>query len=772
MQSFRSAPRVFTAIVISGASVLYLAGVTTGAAEPDGPITLGHRTAPVLLGPHEHSITAVAFSPDGSTLATAANDGFLRFWDAGTGALLAIRGDDATRAIQALAFAPDGKRLAAVGGFFDKEVAMYDTTAAAIARPFAPISEAYESVTPVSPSAPFLYKGKPAEFRLLTALAYSPDGRLLATAPGGVVLRDTTTGNVVATLEKPAKGVKAVAFSPDGKLLATASDDKKVRLWNVADKALLATCDGPTQPLIAVAFSPDGQQIVAYSSGDRSLLDRTPTGSLWVWTLRGGRGRKLDLGKVLVGQVAFLAPDKVVVAAGREVLEVELQNDSAVHGRKLSSGSEDVLTVAISPDQTKLAFGGRDRTVDVIEVATGKLLVRLPGANCRFSAVAVADKGQRFATATIDYRFSNHLPTKDLRFAPRYQAYFSGDQNSSRMNPSEVRIWSSDEGRMTEILPLEHWQVTAIDFVPGGQHLVVAGWLPNRCGMLSVWDVTSGKQVREWSTGAAEVLTAAVAPDGLTLASGDAGGNLDVWDLQSGAKRRTENFPHPIESVTYSDDGKLLAAADANRTVRLFVAADGANVRALQSKSYIESIAFSSDGHWLATGTRAEGLELWDLRTDAGSRVLKAAGDYFETMPGFVAFSADGRLVACGGHGKDIAVFNVASGVLQLELRGHEHAATAAAFLPDGRLVSGGEEGAIRMWDPVEGKLLATWVTMPADANRKWADEWFGFTPGGRYVSSASQQRLVGWQSGGEIYIGRETPGHQRRVQRLFDPAP
>ena len=99
-------------------------------------------------------------------------------------------------------------------------------------------------------------------------------------------------------------------------------------------------------------------------------------------------------------------------------------------------------------------------------------------------------------------------------------------------------------------------------------------------------------------------------------------------------------------------------------------------------------------------------------------------------------------------------------------------AATAAAFLHDGRLVSGGEEGAILMWNPEQGKRLATWVTLSADANRKWADEWIGFTPGGRYASSASQERLVGWQSGGEVYIGRETPGHQQRVQRLFDPAP
>ena len=61
MSNFPTVWRVVTAIALTGAVLAYLAGVTTGAAEPDGPITLGHRTAPVFLGPHEHSITAIVF---------------------------------------------------------------------------------------------------------------------------------------------------------------------------------------------------------------------------------------------------------------------------------------------------------------------------------------------------------------------------------------------------------------------------------------------------------------------------------------------------------------------------------------------------------------------------------------------------------------------------------------------------------------------------------------------------------------------------------------
>jgi transcription initiation factor TFIID subunit 5 len=72
-------------------------------------------------------------------------------------------------------------------------------------------------------------------------------------------------------------------------------------------------------------------------------------------------------------------------------------------------------------------------------------------------------------------------------------------------------------------------------------------------------------------------------------------------------------------------------------------------------------------------------------------------------LPGFVAFSPDGRFVVCGGHGKGIAVFDAASGILFKELRGHAHPATRVAFLPDGRLVSGGEERMVKIWDPTAG---------------------------------------------------------------------
>jgi WD40 repeat protein len=190
----------------------------------------------------------------------------------------------------------------------------------------------------------------------------------------------------------------------------------------------------------------------------------------------------------------------------------------------------------------------------------------------------------------------------------------------------------------------------------------------------------------------------------------------------------------------------------------------------MKSRSRLESLDFSPDATLLAAGTRIPGLELWDLRGGAASRTLKAPGDkddFEETRSGFVAFSPDGRFVVCGGHGKDIAVFDVANGALHRELKGHIHPATAAVFLRDGRMVSGGAERTVRLWDLNLGKLLATWIAAPAEQQQNWADEWVGFKPSGQFAGSTRLERLVGWQSGGDVIIGPED-ATRRRVESLF----
>src|SRR5262245_40111030 len=87
-----------------------------------GPIVLVYRESPIFLGPHEHWVNSIAYSPDGEMLATGSDDGYVRLWDSKTGQLKSMFGDDAGRGIQSIAFSPHKHLIAVVGIRFGEDV--------------------------------------------------------------------------------------------------------------------------------------------------------------------------------------------------------------------------------------------------------------------------------------------------------------------------------------------------------------------------------------------------------------------------------------------------------------------------------------------------------------------------------------------------------------------------------------------------------------------------------------------------------------------------
>lgn len=750
------------ACLLIAAGMFTLALVATGAA-PAEPIVLQFRDSAVFLGPHEHSVTSIVFSPDDNVLATGCADGYVRFWRATDGTLVGLRGDDATRGITSLAFSPSGERIAAVGGFLDNEVVLWNASSSDLARAFAPRDRGFGTVRSKKNPAPFRYQSNLIDFRLGAAVAYSPDGRLLASAAGEVVLRDAVGGQLTRTLAE-GMGMSALAFAPMGEFLVTAGQDGKVRRWRVADGSLQATYEGPTQPLRSLALAPNGNRWGASSDGPASLFQSSKSANFWHWTASDSRAWRIELGSVSAGPVAFVDSANVVVAAGHELLAFNL--DDRDNARRLIwAQADDISAVAFSSDRTLLACGGKDRSVDVIEWKTGRLRYHLPGANDRPSSVSVSTDGTRFAVATHCRPSGNRLPSRDSA-SNSSRSIDAGDGGSDRRPKTEVRIGSLRDGRLHPPLPLPLGQWTSVVFIPSRDELVVGGATVENQGSLTRWRSADGVSLGALPTRRSPIVAIAAAPNGQLLASADAVGVLDWWDLATNTSLRSLQRTDPIGAISFSPDGKLLACALRDRTVEL-LRADGTLERSFRSRLPLDQVAFSPDGSLLAGSSGNAGVEIWKTQGASPSRSFNAPGDFADTMPGFVAFSPDGKWIAARGHGKDIAVFEAETGALKTELRGHDHPATAAAYLPDGRLLSGGDDRTVRLWDPLRNRLAVTWMSERQNQSQGWDDEWVGFTPEGRFVGSKKLRRLVGWQRNGAIIVGASDPAQRPQVDSL-----
>jgi WD40 repeat protein len=300
-------------------------------------------------------ITALAFSPDGRHVAASGYHEYT-LWKVADGTL-ARRVPGLSERSYGLGYSRDGKWLGIAGG---------DPGQYGLARVWSAEKDGGgKPVRELSESQDVVF-----------AVAFSPDGKKLATAGADRVIRvfEVETGKPIMQIEDHADWILDIAFSPDGKKLASASRDKTSKVFDLEKKESLVTFTGHGQPVYTVAFTPDGKSV---SSGGEDNEIR-------VWSI-DGEAKQIRRIRGFGGTVFKLAytPDgKTLVACSgdKTVRLFKAENGSAL--RTLNGHNDWVYTLALSPDGKTIASGSWDGEVRLWNLEDGKPLrtfVAAPG---------------------------------------------------------------------------------------------------------------------------------------------------------------------------------------------------------------------------------------------------------------------------------------------------------------------------------------------------------------------------------------------------------
>jgi WD40 repeat protein len=504
-------------------------------------------------------------------------------------------------------------------------------------------------------------------------VAYSPDGKILATAGSS----GPTIGpfRVVGTIKfwDPAKGkmlreskqyrgvLRGLAFAPDGKVVAAGGMIASVQQGQLHSQGTLSLWDAATAELIAEKETPVGiASGVAYSDDGRLLAAEGSLGvSVWDAKLAGpprGLPAQLRVGATL----AFRPGGHVLASLEGPVIRLR-DLESVAPPTTLRGHMATVSGIAFVDGGKRLIasdVAGTIRAWDVDADPQQADALALPGPMALAWRLAFSPDGTRLAVS------------------------------SGEVSGTGVRVWDVDSRRLLNEYPGFGPRMVALAFAPDGRRLAAGGGFMRRKVEVRIHDL-SDRGGTLTPTGLKEVVTAlAYSPDGHRLAVATEGFRtppiLLVWDAATGKVEATLTAGSQLVAGLAFIDATTLVAADQEGIVLVLDVASGRVIRRFEAGAQVRALALGPGRKLVALARVEAPVAVFDLASGREAIRLREASSQSIA----VAFHPDGRRLATGGEDKVVRIWDLLTGEETLALTGHSGPVTDLAFRPDGRMLA------------------------------------------------------------------------------------
>ncbi len=746
--------------------------------------------------------TRMVFSPDGRLLATGTfRSSTIKLWDTATGRELRNLSSGKQSSVTmspALAFSRDSRLVAAAVG--DNTVKVWDVTsgrevqtlksgeggmAAALAGIYFIGFSSSDRLVTISDAVRVweIATGRmlsTVEAGGLNALAImggeggaalSADGTQLARVSSDgenkVQFWDLAAGRETRVVNLPDSRFDSadLAFTADGHLLVAAVVDKRLKLWEVTNRANERDLGATTQASTPVKFSRDGR-LLALSDGYTIKL----------WDVANGRelpAMKAPTSGLFTTQISafagFSEDGKIVATGGFDTPTILWETGTGKQLLKLSGRTNMAYKVAFSADGNQLSSGGRTRW----DLRTGRGLRLLaaptdnqfgfPSPDGRLLAMFAPNGNTVSILETPGGRKLQSL-TAATNELDVQRVSFSADSNlvAVTYNPSEaqmkqnaqsgqfrisqgaVKIWDVKSGRELHSINTAT-QASEVGFSNDGRALVTLGGT----GDVTLWDTASGNKLRDLTSSPMASLTqklsgmSGMTPDQIKKMRQGKGGMPQMPDMAAMSDMMTNvmgsmaagTMGRTVTSLAFSPDGRTLAIGGVESKSNFDFAA---MMNPAAQKNRKNSKPPDTDEIMKNMKVEAVGqITLWDVASGTEISSLRGHGKGVTQ----VAFSNDGRLLASGSSDNTIRIWDMAGRRELRTLAGHTANLESLDFSPDARLLaSAADDGSTFLWDTNTGEHLLTLISLDDGG------EWMVVTPQGLFDGTPAAWNQILWR--------------------------